>query len=63
MSEDFEVLSAVMDGDVVDIGELEMALENPRGRRVSVDFVRLRQTAANDTAVPQREFYEGVVRA
>jgi hypothetical protein len=62
MSEDFEVLSAVMDGDVVDIGELEMALENPRGRRVFVDFVRLRQTAADDAAVPRREFSEGVVR-
>jgi hypothetical protein len=62
MREDFEVLSAVLDGDVVDIAGLETALENPQGRRVFVDFVRLRQTAGNDIATPRREFYEGVVR-
>ena len=60
MSEDFEVLSALLDGDTVDIGQLQTALENPAGRRVSVDFVRLRQTAANDNMTPRRELYERV---
>jgi hypothetical protein len=62
MREDFEVLSAVLDGDAVDIGLLELALEDPEGRRVFVDFVKLRQTAAKDIGAPRREFYEGVVR-
>jgi hypothetical protein len=62
MREDFEVLSAVIDGDPVDIALLETALENAEGRRVFVDFVRLRQTAGNDNGNPRREFYEGVVR-
>jgi hypothetical protein len=60
MSEDFEVLSAVLDGDTVDIGQLQSALENPAGRRVLLDFVRLRQTAANDNMTPRREFYDRV---
>src|SRR5688572_23723667 len=60
MREDFEVLSAVLDGDPVDIARLEAALENAEGRRVFVDFVKLRQTAGNDSETPRREFYEGV---
>lgn|SRR5688572_3042195 len=62
MREDFDVLSAVLDGDAVDIGQLENALDDPEGRRVFVDFVKLRQSAANDDITPRREFYEGVVR-
>ena len=62
MREDFELLSAVLDGDVVNIAQLESALADAEGRRVFVDFVRLRQTAARDSAAPRREFYEGVVR-
>lgn len=58
MREDFEVLSAVLDGDAVDIGLLESALEDPEGRRVFVDFVRIRQTAASDNAMPRREYSE-----
>lgn len=60
MPEDFEVLSALLDGDAVDIEGLEAALENPEGRRVFVDFVRLRQTAPNDDMTPRREFYDRV---
>jgi negative regulator of sigma E activity len=60
MSEDFEVLSALLDGDAVDIRLLETALENPEGRRVFVDFVRLRQTAVSDDA-PPREFHDRVL--
>ena len=62
MREDFEVLSAVLDGDAVDIGQLAMALDDPEGRRVFVDFVKLRQVATNDDAAPRQEFYEGVAR-
>jgi hypothetical protein len=62
MREDLEVLSAVLDGDSVDIARLEAALEHTEGRRVFVDFVRLRQAAGNDIAKPRREFYEEVVR-
>lgn len=58
MREDFEVLSAVLDGDAVDIGQLETALDDPEGRRVFVDFVKLRQTAADDAAAPRREFHD-----
>jgi hypothetical protein len=62
MRDDLEVLSAVLDGDPVDISHLEAALENPEGRKVFVDFVRVRQTAASDNATPRRAFYAGVVR-
>jgi len=58
MREDFEVLSAVLDGDAVDIGQLEAALDDPEGRQVLVDFVKVRQTAASDNATPRREFSE-----
>ena len=61
MREDFEVLSAVLDGDAVDIGQLEAALENPDGRRVFVDFVKLRQATANDVLTPSREFHDRVL--
>ena len=62
MREDFEVLSAVLDGDAVDIAQLAMALDHPEGRRVFVDFVKVRQATAHDSATPRREFYEGVAR-
>jgi hypothetical protein len=58
MREDFEVLSAVLDGDPVDIATLEAALADTEGRQVFVDFVRVRQTAASDNATPRREFSE-----
>ena len=62
MREDFEVLSAVLDGAAVDIGQLATALEDPEGRQVFVDFVKLRQAAASDDMTPRREFYQRVVR-
>lgn len=58
MRDDFEVLSAVLDGDAVDIGQLETALADPEGRQVFVDFVSLRQAAATDHTKPLREFSE-----
>ena len=42
------------------VGQLETALEDPAGRRAFVDFVRLRQAAANDHVLPRREFYDRV---
>ena len=60
MPEDFEVLSALLDGDAVDTARLETALEDAEGRRAFVDFVRLRQAAATENATPRREFYERV---
>jgi hypothetical protein len=60
MREDFEVLSAVLDGDAVDMGQLAAALEDPEGRRVFVDFVKVRQAAANDDITPRGEFYDRV---
>lgn len=62
MREDFEVLSALLDGDAVDVGQLETVLEDPEGHRVFVDFVKIRQAATNDAAAPRQEFYEGVAR-
>jgi hypothetical protein len=58
MREEFEVLSAVLDGDPVDIAQLETALEDAEARRLFVDFVRLRQTAASDNTTPRGEFSE-----
>jgi hypothetical protein len=58
MSEHFEVLSAVLDGETVDIGELEMTLEQPVARRAFIDFVRLRHATASDIATPRPEFHE-----
>jgi hypothetical protein len=63
MPENLEVLSALLDGDGVDIGELEVALDDPEGRRALVDFVRIRQTAAADDTTPRREFSERALEA
>jgi hypothetical protein len=60
MPEDFEVLSAWLDRDAVDIEQLTKALEDPEGRSAFVDFVRLRQATAHDHAVPRKDFYARV---
>jgi hypothetical protein len=58
MSEDFEVISALLDGDDVDIEQLEAALEQPAARQALVDFVRLREASRTEQPTPRREFYE-----
>jgi hypothetical protein len=59
MVEEFEVLSALLDGQPVDIEELEAALNSSSGRRTLLDFARLRNDAraAVDDA-PRPEFSE-----
>src|SRR5262245_55900810 len=56
MREDFEVLSALLDGEVIEIQTLERALDDPRGRAALVDFARLRQIAKADDARPGERF-------
>ena len=60
MAEDFEVLSALLDREPIDIAQLEAALEDRRGRQALVDFVELRQTVAADAARPRPAFYARV---
>jgi hypothetical protein len=40
--ERFEVLSALLDREPVDPGQLRVAIDDPEGRAALVDFVRLR---------------------
>ena len=40
----FDVISALIDGEAVDPGQLETALAQPAARALLVDFARLRQT-------------------
>ena len=63
MDAHFETLSALLDGEPVEIGELEAALEQPAGRRALVDFVRLRQATRPDGAMPRAGLDEHVQRA
>ena len=60
MDTHFETLSALLDGEPVEIGDLEAALEQPAARRTLVDFVRLRQTARHDAATPRKDFSDRV---
>jgi hypothetical protein len=62
MDEGFEVLSALLDREPVDVAQLGRSLEDPRGRRALVDFVRLRQATDADDARPRAEFYARVHR-
>ena len=55
---DYEVLSAFVDGEEIDLTRLEMALESARGRQILIDCVRLRQTARGGQEVPSAAFYE-----
>ena len=43
-----ETLSAVLDGEPVDVALLAAALDHPEGRAILVDFVRLREAARAD---------------
>ena len=62
MGEEFEVLSALVDGEPVESAALEAALEDPRGRQALLAFVRLRHAAQDDDVRPRAEFYQRVRR-
>lgn len=62
MDAHLETLSALLDGEPVEIGDLEAVLERPAGRRALVDFVRLRQATRPDVATPRAGFDEHVRR-
>jgi hypothetical protein len=53
MSDEQEVLSALIDRETVDPDTLARVLEDPAGQRALVDFVRLRvATLADDSPIP-----------
>jgi len=58
MTNEFETLSALIDGEPVDPGELERALALPGSRQVLVDLAGLRNAFAQDRARPREQFYE-----
>lgn len=60
MEEHFEVLSAMLDGCTVDIHQLETAIDDPRGRRALVDFVRFRQELRSEAPSPDVAWLERV---
>jgi hypothetical protein len=62
MAEEFEVLSALLDGEPVDLDELEAALSSSSGRRTLLDFARLRNDAGAGDEAPRQEFLERVRR-
>jgi negative regulator of sigma E activity len=45
---DYEELSALLDGERVDPDAVAAALQDPEGRALLVDFVRLRQQVSED---------------
>jgi negative regulator of sigma E activity len=45
-----EILSALVDGEPVDLERLSAALDDAEARRALVDFVRLREAARSDSA-------------
>ena len=63
MDTHFETLSALLDGEPIEIDDLEAVLEQPAARRALVDFVRLRQVTRPDVATPRAGFDERVQRA
>ena len=62
MDQHLETLSAMLDGDVVDVEALEAALADADARRGLVEFVRLRQIA-RDASVPAPGFAARVGRS
>jgi len=56
MDQHLETLSAMLDGDVVDVEALEAALADVEARRGLVEFVRLRQVARDESAAPAPVF-------
>jgi Anti sigma-E protein RseA, N-terminal domain len=63
MDQHLETLSALLDGDAVDIAALDAALADAEARRGLVEFVRLRQSARDESAVPARDFAARVGRS
>ena len=62
MAEEFEVLSALLDGQSVEIDELEAVLNTSAGRRTLLDFARLRNDARAGDDAPLPQFSERVRR-
>jgi hypothetical protein len=50
--EHLDILSALLDGEPVDPVALEHALDAPGGRRLLVEFVRLREAARAELPLP-----------
>ena len=46
---DTEVLSALLDGEPIDVDRLAAALEDPTGRATLIDFVRLRAAVRTES--------------
>jgi hypothetical protein len=62
MVEDFEVLSALLDGELVQIEDLETVLNTAAGRRALIEFVSLRNEARTNVDPPHPDFSEAVRR-
>ena len=62
MAEDFEVLSALLDGEPVEIEQLETALSTQTGRQMLIDFARLRNEARENDDALRPELRERVRR-
>jgi len=58
MNEHGAVLSALVDGQVVDPVALRAALEQPDGVQLLVDFAALRARLVEDAQTPSGQFYE-----
>ncbi|HXY39631.1 MAG TPA: hypothetical protein VEQ10_08175, partial [Vicinamibacteria bacterium] len=56
-----EILSAFVDGEAVEVGELAAVLAAPGARETLIDFLRLRTAVADDTQ-PSREFVQRMRR-
>lgn len=56
--EAMQVLSALVDAEPVDPGELAQVLETAEGRAVLVDFVRLRRAVRDEESAPGQEAVE-----
>ena len=63
MDAHLETFSALLDGAPIEIAALEAALADADARRGLVDFVRLRQLAREDAAIPASQFAARVERA
>jgi len=63
MDQHLETLSAMLDGDVVNVEALQAALADAEARRGFVEFVRLRQVAREESAEPAPAFAARVGRS
>lgn len=60
MQSEFEILSALVDGEPVDPAELDRVLALPGARRTLVELADLRRTFAADRALPRPDFADRV---